>query len=78
VSVNGHSLKLVTPLWLEACLKQKAKVYEGEFMPEVAKSNETISQDDIHKFRRTHYNVKRGLFKNNTFAINEEAHISYL
>jgi hypothetical protein len=68
----------VTPLWLEACLQQKARAYEGDFTPEVAKSNETISQDDIHKFRRTHYNVKRGLFKNNTFAINEDAYLAHL
>ena len=73
---HSHSIKIVTSEWLEACLMQKAKVPEEIYLPELAKTNKSLSTEEVNKFRRLQYNVKRGLFKNQTFAINEEAYLA--
>lgn len=48
------------------------KVNENDFSPEQILNNSSLSSEDIQKYRKQNYNVKRGLFLNLTFAIHED------
>jgi hypothetical protein len=69
---HQHSFKLVTKEWIEACILQGKWVSEDSFMPEIVKNNQSLSSEDVAKYRRQQYAVKRGLFKNMTFTIKED------
>lgn len=73
-TIIGHtySIKLVTFNWLESCLLQGKRIDEAKYEPEYACTNGTLSVEDMQRFRKQQYNVKRGLFKNHTFVINED------
>jgi hypothetical protein len=73
---HSHSMKVVTKDWLIACIREGAKVKEDGFLPEVAVTNNLLRSEDINKHRKNAYNVKRGLFKNMTFAIKEDCYDS--
>ena len=65
-------MHIVTKEWMEACFIEGKLVPEDGFTPDIAQNNSSLSTEDMQKFRKHNYNVKRGLFKGITFAIRDE------
>ena len=71
---HSHTFKLVTKEWLEACLLKGCRMPEENYIPNVVQTNQSLSAEDVAKFRKQQYVVKRGLFKNMTFTLRDDAY----